>query len=673
LAPAPHAPDPPGPGPGGRPAEAVPAVAADSDPATAPEAAAAEAAAQAAPEGQPQAAPEVRPDLPPEIRQVIWRRLLGLVKPHLPTMALAVIAMALAAASTSGMAYLIKPLLDRVFFNQDPTMLFPLTLLTLVVYSSTGVFSFLQAWLMNKAGYTIVNDLRVALFSHVQRQSMDFFDRRPSGELISRVVNDVTLIQSSVTQVVTGLVMDLCKVVGLVAVLFVQDWRLAAMGILVMPAAVAPIHRFGRRLRRLATDSQVIMGALVVVLTETFQGVRVIQSHNMTAFEIGRFAAECRRNVDNLMRAVTVRSLSSSIMEIFGGVCLAAVIWYGGHRVIEGHSTPGTFFSFMTALLLLYEPVKRLTRLHNEAQQGLSAAARVFETLDLEPRVVGPPGGLAPGRARGALEFDRVSFSYAPGRPALDDVSLKVAPGEVLALVGRSGGGKTTLANLVPRFYDPVQGTVRLDGVDLRLLDLAHLRDQVGLVGQEVTLFEASVRHNIAYGRLDAPMELVRAAARAALADGFIEALPGGYDANIGERGSRLSGGQRQRLAIARAILKDAPILILDEATSALDSESEKHVQAALENLMRGRTTLVIAHRLSTVVNADRIVVLKEGRVVEQGRHEELLALGGEYHRLFRLQFQDAGDFVGDLAGDGAGGLAGDRAGIGPDDGEGRR
>jgi subfamily B ATP-binding cassette protein MsbA len=315
-----------------------------------------------------------------------------------------------------------------------------------------------------------------------------------------------------------------------------------------------------------------------------------------------------------------------------------------------GESTPGTFFSFMTALLLLYEPIKRLTRLHNEAQQGLSAASRIFETLDLAPKISNPPQGRKISRAKGLIEFDHVSFSYSPDRPALIDVTLSVEPGEVLALVGRSGAGKTTLANLVPRFCDPTKGSVRLDGAPLTELDLSSLRDQVALVSQEVILFEASVRHNIAYGRLDADFSEVEAAAKAALAAGFIAELPNGYDESVGERGSRLSGGQRQRLAIARAILKDAPILILDEATSALDAESEKHVQAALENLMRGRTTLIIAHRLSTIAKADRVVVLKEGRVAEVGRHDELMALGGEYFKLQSLQFGR-----GEVGGEGSG------------------
>jgi subfamily B ATP-binding cassette protein MsbA len=598
-------------------------------------------------------------------------RLLALLKPHRLKLFLAVVSMSLAGASTAGMAYLIEPLLNHVFFKGDSSLLWPLSLLTFGVFAATGVFTFLQSYLMNKVGYTIVNDLRVRLFAHIQRQSLGYHDRHPSGELVSRVVNDVALIQSSVTQVVTGLVMDVCKVLGLVAVLFARDWRLALMGLAAMPLAVAPIVRFGRSLRKLATNSQLIMGSLVVTLSETIQGVRVVQSYNMTDFEIKRFARECRRNVDNLMRSVTVRGLSSAVMEIFGGLCLSAVIFYGGRSVIMGGSNPGTFFSFMTAILLLYEPLKRLTRIHNEIQQGVSAAVRIFDTLDAVPSIVAPPGGLRPAATSGRVEFRDVRFSYdgagAPdgggadgggagsGREALAGVTLSVSPGEVLALVGQSGGGKTSLVNLVPRFYDPTSGGVYLDGRDVRTLDLAFLRGQVALVSQDVTLFEASVRHNIAYGNLSASLEQVEAAARAALADEFVRALPGGYDENVGERGGRLSGGQRQRLAVARAILKDAPVLILDEATSALDTESEKHVQAALENLMRGRTTLVIAHRLSTVVRADRIAVLKAGRVVEEGRHDDLMALRGEYHRLYSLQFADAADGAGALEDPGPG------------------
>jgi subfamily B ATP-binding cassette protein MsbA len=365
----------------------------------------------------------------------------------------------------------------------------------------------------------------------------------------------------------------------------------------------------------------------------------MIQSHNMTGFEIKRFSEECRKNVDNLMRSVTIKSLSSSVMEITGGLCLAAVIWYGGQAVIEGKSTPGTFFSFMTALLLLYEPLKRLTRLHNEAQQGLSAARRIFDTLDTSPDITTPAQGLfLPGKAKGSIEFSKVCFSYQKDRPALCDINLSIKPGEILAIVGPSGGGKTSLANLLPRFYDPCSGQVLLDGQDITTLNLDHLREQIALVSQDITLFQASIRHNIAYGRLSASQDEVEAAAKAALADGFIKALPHGYLENIGERGTRLSGGQRQRIAIARAILKDAPILILDEATSSLDAESEKYVQLALDNLTKERTVLVIAHRLSTIRGADRIVVINEGRITEEGNHHDLMALKGDYFRLYQTQ-----------------------------------
>ncbi|MDR2140209.1 MAG: ATP-binding cassette domain-containing protein [Deltaproteobacteria bacterium] len=576
-----------------------------------------------------------------EVRASDLRRLLALIRPHRPKLLLAVLFMLLAATSTAGMAWLIQPLLDHVFALKDESLLTKLTVLTLVVYSLTGVFSFLQSYMMNQVGYNIVNDLRVRLFSHIQGQSLGYFQAHPSGELISRVVNDVSLIQGSVTTVVTGLIMDLGKVIGLLIVLFWQDHFLAGLGILILPLTLYPIIKFGRRLRKLSTRSQVIMASLISVLTETFQGARMIQSYNMTEHEVKRFAGECRQNVDNLMRSVTVKSLSSSIMEIVGGICLAGVIWHGGHSVIVNHSTPGAFFSFMTALLLLYEPLKRLTRLHNETQQGLAAARRIFETLDTEPTVLSPPQAKRLAQVRGQLTLENVTFSYGPGRPALRDIQLNVRPGETLALVGPSGGGKTSLVNLVPRFHDPIQGRVLLDGADLRDLDLAWLRDQIALVSQEVVLLGDTARHNIAYGRLSASDEEVRQAAQAALALDFVEKLPLGFEEHIGERGYSLSGGQRQRVAIARAILKNAPILILDEATSALDTESEKMVQTALDNLMRGRTTLVIAHRLSTITKADRIVFLREGRIVEEGDHEGLLAKRGDYYRLYRMQFAE--------------------------------
>ncbi|MDR0548962.1 MAG: ATP-binding cassette domain-containing protein [Deltaproteobacteria bacterium] len=567
-----------------------------------------------------------------------WR-LMGLIRPYRPKLLLAILFMLLAAGSTATMAWLIQPLLDHVFTNRDASLLNSLTILTLSVYTLTGIFSFAQSYAMNQVGYNIVNDLRVELYARIQGQSLGYFQAHHSGELVSRVVNDVALIQSSVTTVVTGLIMDLGKVAGLITVLFLQDSLLASVGILILPLTLYPIIKFGRRLRSLSTKSQIIMASLIRVLTETFQGVRMIQSYNMTGHEIKRFAGECRKNVENLMRSVTVKSLSSSIMEIVGGFCLAAVIWYGGYAVINGTSTPGAFFSFMTALLLLYEPLKRLTRLNNEFQQGLAAARRIFEALDAKPTIVSPSQPIIPEKALGRLDFEDVTFGYDPDRPVLKDLNLTVKVGETVALVGPSGGGKTSLVNLAPRFHDPQAGRVLLDGHDLRDLDLAWLRAQIALVSQEITLLDEAARHNIAYGRLNASFEEVKAAALAAKALDFVTALPNGFETNVGEGGHSLSGGQRQRLAIARAILKNSPILILDEATSALDTESEKIVQAALDNLMRDRTTLVVAHRLSTVVKADRIVFIKDGRIAESGDHQSLMAQKGEYYRLYNLQF----------------------------------
>ncbi|MDR2350024.1 MAG: ATP-binding cassette domain-containing protein [Deltaproteobacteria bacterium] len=578
---------------------------------------------------------------PPRGEKEDLRRLLSLLRPHAKTIFLAVLSMVLAAASTAGMAWLIKPLLDHVFYERDLAMLNFLTVLTLAVYSSAGVFTFFQAYFMNKVGYTIVNDLRVKLYSRIESQSLVFFHKRSSGELIGRVVNDVSLIQGAVTQVVTGVVLDFCKVVGLLGVLAARDPVLTLLGLVAMPLMLVPLVRWGKKLRTLATGSQEIMGALISILTETFQGVQTVQSHNRTEWEIKRFSRECKRNVDNLMRAVTVKSFSSSAMEIAGGLCVGGVIWYGGHTVIAGRSTPGTFFSFMTALLLLYEPLKRLTRIHNEAQQGLSAARRIFEVLDTPFDVASPEDPANPEVIKGEIEYRNVTFSYEPGRPALNGVSLKINPGEMLALVGPSGGGKTSVANLLPRFYDPSGGEVLIDGVNVNRMDLRFLRSRIALVNQNTTLFRASARDNISYGKPDATIEEIEKAAKNALADGFIKELPNGYDENIGEMGQKLSGGQKQRIAIARAILKDAPILILDEATSALDAESEKYVQRALDNLTRGRTTLVIAHRLSTIGRANRVAVIKDGTIAEIGTRRELMEKKGEYHKLHMTQFRD--------------------------------
>ncbi|MFH1090192.1 MAG: lipid A export permease/ATP-binding protein MsbA [Pseudomonadota bacterium] len=570
----------------------------------------------------------------------VFKRLLKLVKPHWWRLLLAMVCMSLVAATTAGIAFLIKPLLDEVFLARDMTKLHIIPTTLVIVFLLKSLFFFGQTYWMNFVGMTIVNDLRIKLFSHMQSLSLSFFHNNPTGVLTSRVTNDVELLQSAVSNFITGLIMDVFTIIGLLVVIFYRDWQLAFFGFFILPLAVIPIYYFGLRLRDLARKGQVIMGELTNIIQEKFTGVRIVKAFNMEEHESRRFARECNRRFDIFMRTVSIRAMSSQIMELLGGICIAGIIWYGGYQVIKGVSTPGSFVSFLTALLLLYEPVKRVTRMNVTVQQGIAAAERVYEILDLEPDIKDKDDAVVLPPSAGQIEFRDVFFGYDRREDVLHGINLKVKVGEVLAMVGVSGGGKTTLINLIPRFHDVRSGAVLIDGYDVRDVTLKSLRAQIAVVSQHVILFDDTVRNNIAYGSFDRPDEEVLEAAHASYAHEFIMAMPKGYDTMIGEQGVRLSGGQRQRLAMARALLKNAPILILDEATSSLDTESELVVQRALENLMRGRTTLVIAHRLSTVRNADRIIVVADGRIVEEGSHEQLMQLGGEYQRLYDMQFQ---------------------------------
>jgi subfamily B ATP-binding cassette protein MsbA len=570
----------------------------------------------------------------------VFKRLMKMVKPHWWRLLLAMICMGLVAAATSAVAFLIKPLLDEVFIAKDLNQLKMIPGAVLAIYVLKGAFFFGQSYWMNYVGLSIVNDLRDRLYAHMMSLSLSFFHRNSSGVLMSRITNDVNLIQGSVSDVVTGLIMDLFTVVGLVFVIFYRDWKLAIFGIFVGPLTVYPLYYFGRRLRSLAKQGQVVMGDLTSVLTETFQGIRIVKAFNMEEYENQRFARENWRRFVINMRSVAIRSISSPFMESLGGLCVAGIIWYGGYQVIKGTATPGSFVSFMTALLLLYEPIKRITRLNVTIQQGIAAAERVYEILDLEPEIKDKEGAVELPPIQESVEFRDVYFAYDDGADVLKGINLKVRTGEVLALVGVSGGGKTTLVNLIPRFYDVRQGAVLIDGYDVRDVTMKSLRNQIAVVSQNVILFNDTVRNNIAYGSFDRSEEEIVNAAKASYSYEFIMAMPQGFDTVIGERGVRLSGGQRQRLAMARALVKNAPILILDEATSSLDTESEQVVQKALENLMMGRTTLVIAHRLSTVRNADRILTICDGKIVEEGNHQQLMEKNGEYRRLYEMQFR---------------------------------
>lgn len=560
-------------------------------------------------------------------------------------LALALLMMVIVAATTALLAKLMEPVLDQVFTERDPATLKLVAAMILGTFVTKGLAAYGESVLMGTTGQAIVADLQARLFRHVVGADLAFFNQTSTGLLIARFTNDVAMLRGVVTNTLTSLGKDFLTVVFLVAVMLYQDWVLAAIAFFAFPTAILPIARLGKRMRKVSANTQAELAQFTTLLEQTFQGARHVKAYGMEAYEAGRADQVIGRILKQVVKAARVRAVASPVMETLGGVAIVAVIVYGGSQVIAGERTTGTFFSFITALLLAYEPVKRLANLNTNLQEGLAAAQRVFAVLDIEPRVIDHPDARPLQLQRGELRFEAVRFTYAAGdRAALDRVDLVVPAGQRVALVGPSGAGKSTLLNLLPRFYDVTAGRILIDGQDIRDVTLASLRRSIALVSQEVTLFDDTVRANIAYGRPDAPFDAIVEAARHAAAHEFVTALPQGYDTPVGELGVRLSGGQRQRLAIARAMLKDAPILLLDEATSALDSESERQIQRALDALMRGRTALVIAHRLSTVVDADLICVVEQGRITEQGSHAELLARDGAYAKLYALQFAGQAD-----------------------------
>ncbi len=554
--------------------------------------------------------------------------------------------MGAAAGSTAIRAWLMQPVLDRVFVGRDPSWLLPIAGAALAIAFVKGLSDYGEAVLMNRVGQRVVADVQIALFSRLMRADLAYFHAHPSGTLISRFTNDAVLLRNAAANVLGAIGKDALTVVFLVGVMFYQDWLLALVSFFVFPVAIHPIVGIGRRMRRVTANTQNEVGQLTTLLSQTFQGARLVKAYGMEAYEEQRAAQLFERLYRLIDRATRTRARASPMMETLGGAAIAIVILYGGHQVIAGARTPGAFFSFVTALLLAYQPLKSLANLNASLQEGLAAAQRIFQVFDVEPTIRDQPRAQPLQITGGEIRFERVRFGYAPGAVALDDISLTIPAGRSVALVGASGAGKSTILNLIPRFYDVEEGCITIDGHDIRSITLNSLRAAIAIVSQEVTLFDATLRANIAYGRFGASMADIEAAARAAGIDDFIRELPQGYDTPVGEHGVRLSGGQRQRIAIARAMLKDAPILLLDEATSALDSQSERQVQAALRTLIRGRTTLVIAHRLSTVQGADLIYVIDRGRLVESGRHTELLARGGLYARLYAMQFAGHRDLV---------------------------
>ncbi|MDD5722112.1 MAG: lipid A export permease/ATP-binding protein MsbA [Syntrophales bacterium] len=569
-----------------------------------------------------------------------FKRILRLARPHVSKFLLAMACMLAVGVTTSALAFLVKPALDGIFLAQDTTNLKWIPIIIIVMYFIKGGCSYGQTVLMNFIGQRVVTDLRSDLYNHIQRQSLSFFNKNPTGILMSRITNDVNLIQGAVSEAVSSLFKDSFTLIGLIFVIFYRDWKLAIIAAVVFPLTIYPIAKFGEKMRKVATGTQVTMGTLTSMLQETISGTRIVKAFGMEAYEGKRFSKENEDLFRLFMKSVSIRAISSPFMEFLGGLGIAAIVFYGGYQVVQGTSTPGTFFSFLAALIMLYEPVKRLTNINNTIQQGISASTRVFGIMDITPEIRNKEDAEDLPRISQGIEIRNVTFSYGD-EPVLTNINLDVKVGEVVAFVGMSGGGKTTLVNLIPRFYDVTKGQILIDGRDIRDITLESLREQIGIVTQQTILFNDTVRNNIAYGDIQKSDEEIVSAAQSANAYQFIRNLPKEFETVIGEQGARLSGGEKQRLSIARALLKDAPILILDEATSSLDTESEMEVQGALENLMKGRTTLVIAHRLSTISHANRIIVLVGGKIIEEGTHDTLLAKKGEYFKLYNMQFKD--------------------------------
>jgi subfamily B ATP-binding cassette protein MsbA len=571
----------------------------------------------------------------------IYIRLIGYSRPYLWRIVLSLIFSLVVAGSDIAYINLIEPLVDKIIAagNRDLAYLVPIVIIALAI--SKGVGRFYQEYYIKTAGQLVVQDLRNGLFSQSMHLSMGFHVNEAPGRLTSVVLNDVGVLQSSAADVLVDGVRESFTLVGLVLLAFYKDWRLASVAFTVLPICVIPATQLGRRIRNNTKKSLKSMGFLTGTLQEAFSGIKVIKAFGREETQIQQFKLENKQFYKFLRKAIKYNALTSPAVEILAALGGGGVVWYGVHRVLSGEMTQGQLFSIVAAIMMMFTPVKRLTRVSNIIQKSVGAAEGVFSLLD-EPRdVVDKPGAIEMPRARGEVVFEKVTFSYGD-EPVLTDFSLHANPGEVIALVGPSGAGKSTAAGLMARFYDPQQGSIMVDGYNLCDVSLDSLKKNLAFVDQETFLFSGSIRDNIRYGMMDADEEAVAEAARQAYADEFINKLPKGYDTTVGDRGVRLSGGQRQRICIARALLRDAPILILDEATSALDTESEAIVQKALANLMENRTTLVIAHRLSTIMHADRIVVLDQGRVVETGSHQELLLKDGAYRNLYQMQFQEA-------------------------------
>ncbi|MGH1455312.1 MAG: ABC transporter ATP-binding protein [Alphaproteobacteria bacterium] len=555
---------------------------------------------------------------------------------------MAVFFMAVAAAMTAAIAALMQPILDDVLNEGKEEFIIPVAVGLSVAFAARGITTYIHTILMNKTGQSIVADIQRQLFSHSLGMDMAFFHANPSGQMISRVVNDVSVMRAAVTDTLTGFGKSFFTLIFLIGVMFYRDWFLTLSAFIVFPLLTVFVIYIGKRLRKVSNNIQSEMGGLSDLLSQSFQGVRLIKAYGMEQHEARKIGVAIDKVRDLNIKSVKLGTLSTPVNEFIVGLIFAGIIIYGGYGVIEGHTSAGELGSFLAAFIMAYEPMKKLAKLNNSLQVGLGASDRVFSILDDRPQIVNKVDAKSVKIDTPSLHFKDVCFSYeGEDVSALNNISFDIMAGKVTALVGASGGGKSTIMNLIPRFYDVGDGAIKIDDYDIRDVTMTSLRAHIALVSQDITIFNETIMDNIRYGREGASDDEVIAVAKMAAAHEFIEGFDDRYDTIVGEDGTRLSGGQRQRISIARAMLRDAPILLLDEATSALDNESEKLVQEALQKLEKGRTTLVIAHRLSTVQKADLIIVLDQGAIVERGTHDELMVLDGVYAGMYKTGMKD--------------------------------
>lgn len=568
-----------------------------------------------------------------------YKRLLAYIKPYIGRLILAIFCIVMAASANLYLPWIIKDMIDKVLAERDMAMLNFISVSIVVVFAIRGFFYYWQSYLVSYIGQKVVVDVREVMFKKFQRMPMAYFDKHQTGETMSYVTNDVAAIQAALVDNLIELFTESSILIGSIGMMFYLDWKLTLLTMITVPLVGYAMKIFGKKIKKTGTLIQERLADITALLQESISSIRIVKSFVREDYEIKRFQVENDLNFQATMKNVRLTSLLTPTVEFLAAVAVTLIVWFGGYEVVNGIMSAGALVAFLTYAVNLANPVKRISRIYGRMQQAMAAIDRIFFVLDMEETVNDNPNAKELPKVRGKVSVENVTFSYDGVHNALENVTLEVKPGQMIAFVGPSGAGKSTIANLIPRFYDVSEGSIKIDGLDIRDVTLNSLRGQIGIVPQETLLFSTTVMENIRYGRLDATDEEVIQAAKAANADKFILDLPEGYQTLIGERGLNLSGGQRQRMAIARAMLKNPQILILDEATSALDTESEKIVQSALDDLMVGRTSFVIAHRLSTIFAADQIFVIDKGKICEHGTHKELLELGGLYSHLYNIQF----------------------------------